>query len=115
MSAKQRIDPLLVERKLVDSREKAQALILAGNVLVNGQREDKAGHSVAPDSRVELIATPRYVGRGGLKLEAALEHWEIDVDDTVCLTSVLPRADSPIVLCSMALREFTPSMSVPAN
>ncbi len=85
MSAKQRIDQLLVERKLVDSREKAQALILAGNVLVNGQREDKAGHSVAPDSRVELIDTPRYVGRGGLKLEAALVHWEIDVDGAVCL------------------------------
>ncbi len=85
MRAKQRIDQLLVERKLVDSREKAQALILAGNVLVNGQREDKAGHSVASDSRVELIATPKYVGRGGLKLEAALQHWEINVDGTVCL------------------------------
>ena len=85
MSAKQRIDQLLVERNLVDSREKAQALILAGNVLVNGQREDKAGHSVASDSRVELIATPKYVGRGGLKLEAALQHWAINVDGAVCL------------------------------
>ena len=85
MSAKQRIDQLLVERNLVNSRQKAQALILAGNVLVNGQREDKAGHSVASDSRVELIATPKYVGRGGLKLEAALQHWEINVDGAVCL------------------------------
>ena len=85
MSAKQRIDQLLVERKLVDSREKAQAMILAGSVLVNGQREDKAGHSIAIDSRVELIEAPKYVSRGGLKLEAALEHWHIDVGGAVCL------------------------------
>ncbi len=85
MSAKQRIDQLLVERKLVDSREKAQALILAGNVLVNGQRQDKAGHSVATDSRVELLETPKFVSRGGVKLEAALEHWQIQVEGLVCL------------------------------
>src|ERR1700738_1042233 len=85
MSARQRIDQLLVERKLVDSREKAQALILAGNVLVNGQREDKAGHSVPTDCRVELLDAPRYVGRGGLKLEAALEHWQIDARGAICL------------------------------
>ncbi len=85
MSAKQRIDQLLVERKLVDSREKAQALILAGNVLVNGQRQDKAGHAVATDSRVELLETPKFVSRGGVKLEAALEHWQIQVQGLVCL------------------------------
>ncbi len=85
MSSKQRVDQLLVERKLVDSREKAQALILAGNVLVNGQRQDKAGHSVATDSRVELLDTPKFVSRGGVKLEAALEHWQIQVEGLVCL------------------------------
>ena len=85
MSVKQRIDQLLVERKLVDSREKARAVILAGNVLVNGQREDKAGHSIASDSRVELIDAPKYASRGGLKLEAALEHWQINVGGAVCL------------------------------
>ena len=85
MTVKKRIDQLLVERKLVDSREKAQALILAGSVLVNGQREVKAGHSIAVDSRVELVEAPKYVGRGGLKLEAALEHWHIDVNGAICL------------------------------
>jgi 23S rRNA (cytidine1920-2'-O)/16S rRNA (cytidine1409-2'-O)-methyltransferase len=85
VSAKQRLDQLLVERKLVDSREKGQALILAGNVLVNGRRADKAGHAVPFDSRVEILEAPKYVGRGGLKLEAALEHWSIHVGDAVCL------------------------------
>lgn len=82
---KQRIDQLLVDRQLADSREKARALILAGSVLVNGQREDKAGHSVAIDSRVEVLQPPRYVSRGGLKLEGALEHFRIDVQGRICL------------------------------
>ncbi|MGI8743358.1 MAG: TlyA family RNA methyltransferase [Bryobacteraceae bacterium] len=82
---KQRIDQLLLERHLVDSREKARALILAGNVLVNGQRAEKAGHSVPVDSRVELLEMPRYVSRGGVKLEAALDHWAIPVSGAVCL------------------------------
>ena len=66
-----RLDQLLVERGLAPSREKARALVLAGQVLVNGQKVDKAGHAVADGSNVELIESPRYVGRGGLKLEAA--------------------------------------------
>jgi len=82
---KQRIDQLLVDRKLADSREKARALILAGQVLVNGQKMEKAGHAVAADSRVELLDQPRYVGRGGLKLEAALDHFHIGVEGKVCL------------------------------
>jgi 23S rRNA (cytidine1920-2'-O)/16S rRNA (cytidine1409-2'-O)-methyltransferase len=85
MKSKQRIDQLLVERNLVDSREKARALILAGHILVNGQREDKAGHAVPVDSRVELLEAPKYVSRGGVKLEAALEHWSVPVSGTICL------------------------------
>lgn len=85
MKSKQRIDQLLVERKLADSREKARALILAGHVLVNGQREDKAGHAVALDSRIELLERPRYVSRAGVKLEAALNYWAIEVAGAVCL------------------------------
>lgn len=85
MKAKQRIDQLLVDRQLTDSREKARSLILAGHVLVNGQREDKAGHSVTIDSRIDIAEQPRYVGRGGLKLEAALEHFAINVQGQVCL------------------------------
>jgi 23S rRNA (cytidine1920-2'-O)/16S rRNA (cytidine1409-2'-O)-methyltransferase len=80
-----RLDQLLVERGLAPSREKARAFILAGQVLVNGQKMDKAGHAVAADASVELLETPRYVGRGGLKLEAALEHFHIPVDGSICL------------------------------
>ena len=82
---KQRIDQLLVDRQLVESREKARALILAGHVLVNGQREDKAGHTVATDSRIELAEQPRFVSRGGLKLEAALDHFGIDINGKIGL------------------------------
>jgi 23S rRNA (cytidine1920-2'-O)/16S rRNA (cytidine1409-2'-O)-methyltransferase len=80
-----RLDQLLVERGLVSSREKARALILAGQVRVEGQKIDKAGHGVSADARVELIETPRYVGRGGLKLEAALDHFHISAEGKICL------------------------------
>jgi 23S rRNA (cytidine1920-2'-O)/16S rRNA (cytidine1409-2'-O)-methyltransferase len=85
MKHRQRLDLILVERGLVDSREKGQALILAGQVLVDGQKVDKPGRSVAPDSKIELAEQPRYVGRGGLKLEAALDHFSIPVAGKVCL------------------------------
>jgi 23S rRNA (cytidine1920-2'-O)/16S rRNA (cytidine1409-2'-O)-methyltransferase len=85
MKTRMRLDLLLVERKLVDSREKARGLILAGQVLVDGQKIDKAGHSVSLEARIELLASPRYVGRGGLKLEAALDHFAIAVTGKVCL------------------------------
>jgi 23S rRNA (cytidine1920-2'-O)/16S rRNA (cytidine1409-2'-O)-methyltransferase len=82
---KRRLDQLLVERGLAGSRARAQALIMAGQVLVNGARAEKAGHTVAIDSRIELIAAPRYVSRGGLKLEAALERFSIDVTGRIAL------------------------------
>jgi 23S rRNA (cytidine1920-2'-O)/16S rRNA (cytidine1409-2'-O)-methyltransferase len=85
MKHRQRLDLILVERGLVDSREKGQALILAGDVMVDGQKVDKPGHAVAPDSKIELADQPRYVGRGGLKLEAALDHFGIQVQGKVCL------------------------------
>jgi len=85
MKKSNRLDVELVERRLVESREKARALILAGQVLVDGQKVDKAGQQVAGESRIELISQPRYVGRGGLKLEAALEHFRIPVAGKVCL------------------------------
>ncbi len=77
--AKVRLDQLVVERGLASSREKAKALILAGQVLLEGQKSDKAGREVPEEARVELLAQPRFVGRGGLKLDAALDHWHIDV------------------------------------
>lgn len=85
MKDAQRLDLLLVERGLAQSREKARALILAGQVLVHGQKIDKAGHSVSIDSKIELLESPKYVGRGGLKLEAALDHFRIQTAGKVCL------------------------------
>jgi 23S rRNA (cytidine1920-2'-O)/16S rRNA (cytidine1409-2'-O)-methyltransferase len=83
---KLRLDKLLVERGLVPSRERAQALILAGKVLVNEQRIEKSGAAVEPDVTLRLLAEDlKYVGRGGLKLEKALDHWRIDVAGLTCL------------------------------
>jgi 23S rRNA (cytidine1920-2'-O)/16S rRNA (cytidine1409-2'-O)-methyltransferase len=80
---KDRLDRTLVERGLVPTREKAQALIMAGEVLVNGQKASKPGQLVAADSRLETTARLRYVSRGGLKLEGALRHFDIDVNGFV--------------------------------
>ena len=83
---KMRLDKLLVERGLTPSRERAHALILAGKVLVNDQKVDKAGAAVESDSSLRLLGEDlRYVSRGGLKLEKALEHWHIDLTEKVCL------------------------------
>ena len=82
---KTRLDQLLVERGLVDSREKAHALILAGSVSVNGQKSDKPGHSYSADCRIDVAARMPYVSRGGVKLAAALETFGIAVEGRVCL------------------------------
>ena len=81
-----RLDKLLLERGLTTSRERAQSLILAGQVLVGGQKIEKAGTSVDAEAEIRLLGEDlKYVGRGGLKLEKALEHWHIDVTGKVCL------------------------------
>jgi len=82
---KTRLDRLLVERGLVESREKAQALIMAGDVLVDGRKAAKPGQSVAADAALELLARPPYVSRGGYKLAAALDQFHIDPASRVCL------------------------------
>jgi len=83
---KTRLDKLLVERGLTISRERAQALILAGKVLVNEQKIEKAGASVEPDAALRLLGEDlRYVSRGGVKLGKALDHWRIDLAGKVCL------------------------------
>lgn len=83
---KTRLDKLLVDRGITPSRERAQALILAGKVLVNEQKVEKAGASVNSEAAVRLLGEDlRYVGRGGLKLERALDHWHIDLSNKVCL------------------------------
>ena len=81
-----RIDKLLVDRGLAQSRERAQALILAGKVLVNEQKVEKAGVTVAADVAIRVLGDDlAYVSRGGLKLEKALQHWGVDVRGKICL------------------------------
>jgi len=83
---KVRLDKLLVERGLVASRERAQAMILAGRVLVDGQKIEKAGSGVKPDAVVRILGDDlKYVSRGGLKLEAALERWKIELAGRTCV------------------------------
>jgi 23S rRNA (cytidine1920-2'-O)/16S rRNA (cytidine1409-2'-O)-methyltransferase len=83
---KVRLDKLLLARGLAPSRERAQALILAGRVLVNEQKIEKPGTEVQEDVPLRLLGDDlRYVSRGGLKLERAIEHWKIAVEDKTCL------------------------------
>ncbi|MEW6213415.1 MAG: TlyA family RNA methyltransferase [Acidobacteriota bacterium] len=83
---KERLDKLMVERGLVDSRARAQALILAGKVLVGEQRIDKPGQAVDRDSEIRIKDEPlKYVSRGGLKMEAALAEFHIDPTGKNCI------------------------------
>jgi len=82
---RQRIDQLLVARNLAESREKAQALLLAGQVLVDGQKVTKAGAPVDETASIEVLARMPWVSRGGYKMLGALEHWGIDVTGRVCV------------------------------
>jgi 23S rRNA (cytidine1920-2'-O)/16S rRNA (cytidine1409-2'-O)-methyltransferase len=84
--AKERVDKVLVERGLVESRERAQALILAGQVLVSEQRVDKPGHKIDMNAEIRIKGeTPRYVSRGGLKLESALREFKINPEGKNCI------------------------------
>src|ERR1700685_2110851 len=86
MIVKLRLDKLLVDRGLAGSRERAQALILAGKVLVDDQKIEKAGAQVDAEALIRLLGEDlKYVSRGGLKLERALDCWQIDVAGKVCL------------------------------
>jgi 23S rRNA (cytidine1920-2'-O)/16S rRNA (cytidine1409-2'-O)-methyltransferase len=81
-----RLDKALVERGLAQSRERAQALILAGRVLVAEQKVEKPGTPVAEDAALRVVGDDlRYVGRGGLKLERALEYWGIKLEGRACV------------------------------
>ena len=86
---RERIDKLMVERGLTASRTKAQAMVMAGTVLVDEQRVDKPSELIAPDAQIRIKgaddAASRYVSRGGVKLEAALREFEIDVGGMLCL------------------------------
>lgn len=83
--AKKRLDVAMTEQGLAESRQKAQAMIMAGQVYVDGQKVDKAGSPVAPESRIEVRGkTLRYVSRGGLKLEKAMTCWPICLSGATC-------------------------------
>jgi 23S rRNA (cytidine1920-2'-O)/16S rRNA (cytidine1409-2'-O)-methyltransferase len=85
-TARKRLDLLLVERGFADSPQKASAMILAGEVQVDGQRAEKAGMPVAEDARIEVISrTQQFASRGGTKLEGALQDFAIDPSGRVCL------------------------------
>lgn len=86
MSPSLRLDRLLVEKSLVESRQKAQALIMAGKVRVDGNLVDKAGSMVRETANLKIIGTPLpYVSRGGIKLAGALDHFDITPDGWVCM------------------------------
>lgn len=83
---KERLDVLLVKRGLAESREKAKAIIMTGNVFVKEQREDKAGSTFDEDVVIEVKGAPmKYVSRGGYKLEKAMELWQVPLADKVCM------------------------------
>ena len=83
---KERLDVLLVRNGLAASREKAKAVIMAGSVFVNGQREDKAGTMIDEKAEITVKGSQlKYVSRGGLKLEKAMSHFDITPDGKVCM------------------------------
>lgn len=81
--SKKRLDVLLVEKGLADSRSLAQSLILAGKVLVNDERIDKPGHNISEDAVLRVKDQLKYVGRGGLKLEKALEEFKPEIQNKI--------------------------------
>jgi len=83
---KERLDVLLVNRNLAESREKAKAIIMSGNVFVDGQREDKAGSTFSDEVTIEVKGSPlKYVSRGGLKLEKAIPRYNISLEGKICM------------------------------
>jgi len=85
MSIKTRLDVLISERGLSESRERAKAIIMSGDVYVNGHKALRAGMQVPDDAQIEIRAGLPYVSRGGIKLSKALEVFDIDVDGKICL------------------------------
>jgi 23S rRNA (cytidine1920-2'-O)/16S rRNA (cytidine1409-2'-O)-methyltransferase len=81
---KRRIDQILVERGIAESRHKAQALLLAGSVLVNEQKIDKPGHQVDSEAEIRVLHQVQFASRAGAKLQGALDHFQINVTGRVC-------------------------------
>ncbi len=85
MTSRRRLDQTLIDQGLIDSLERARALIMAGQVKVDGRTAAAPGERVPPEGVVRLDAGPEYIGRGGVKLAAALEHFNLDVDGAAAL------------------------------
>ena len=108
---KERLDVLLVKRNLADSREKAKAIIMSGNVFVEGQREDKAGTTFPEEVNIEVRGhVLPYVSRGGLKLEKAMKEFHVTVDGKVCTDVGSPLVDLQTVCFRMERRKYLLSM-----
>ena len=100
---KERLDVLLVKRGLAESREKAKAIIMSGIVYVEDQKEDKAGTTFDENAKIEVRgSTLKYVSRGGLKLEKAMTHFGVTLDQRSVWMSARPQVDLQIVCCKMA-------------
>ena len=112
---KQRLDTLLASRGFFDTREKARRAIMAGEVRVGELLIDKPGTRVAEDAAITVKSANRYVGRGGLKLEAALKHFTIDPTGKICLDIGASTGGSPIACSSMAQQRCMPSMLATAS
>ena len=111
MATRVRLDQLLVQRSLAPSRERAQALILAGAVRVDGEVADRAAAPVSEAAAITIAQGPRFVSRGGEKLDAALDELGISVAGMVALDVGYRPAGSPIASSSAALRGSTRSTS----
>ena len=107
--SKERLDVLLVNKGLATSREKAKAIIMSGNVYVDGQKEDKAGQSFPDTAVIEVRGTTlKYVSRGGLKLEKAMQNFDVTLEGKICM--VHQRVDSLIACFRTAQLKFMLSM-----
>lgn len=114
--AKQRLDVAVFERGLAPSREKAQALIMAGQIYLNGQKVSKAGASVKPEDQIELHGTQLpFVSRGGLKLNKAMQCFPITLEQKICMDVGASTGALRIACCKMEPARFMRSMLATAS
>lgn len=113
--SKQRLDVLLVSRNLVESRELAQRLIIAGEVSVGGHPSTKPGLKVNEDADIAIRNRPRYVSRGGLKMEGALNAFPVSAEGKVCLDIGASTVALRTVCFSTELPGCTRSTSAPTS
>lgn len=106
---KERLDVLLVQQGLANSRELAKAYIMAGNVYVDGQKEDKAGTKVAVTAKLEVKGNQmKYVSRGGYKLEKAMDVFGIRLNGKICLDIGASTGGFTVVCCKTVQARFMP-------